>query len=136
MAYVVTAQKPTKVTHSVVGHFTGPDDLNLIVARGTRFELHVATEEGLSPVFDVPVHGRIATMELFRPPVRAPAVAVSPWPCRRVGNPAAVGSGGWPTAAGGCATETGVRTRVRAASGRPCGTSGCSSARRDTLDTR
>ena len=69
MAYVVTAQKPTKVTHSAVGHFTGPDDLNLIVARGTRFELHIATEDGLNPVFDVPVHGRIATMELFRPAV-------------------------------------------------------------------
>jgi DNA damage-binding protein 1 len=30
--YVVTAQKPTAVTHAIVGHFTGPTDINLIVA--------------------------------------------------------------------------------------------------------
>lgn len=30
--YVVTAHKPTNVTHSCVGNFTGPQDLNLIVA--------------------------------------------------------------------------------------------------------
>jgi hypothetical protein len=30
--YVVTAQKPTAVTHAIVGHFTSPSDINLIVA--------------------------------------------------------------------------------------------------------
>lgn len=30
--YVVSAHKPTVVTHSVVGRFTGTDDLNLIIA--------------------------------------------------------------------------------------------------------
>lgn len=30
--YVVTAHKPTSVTHSCVGNFTGPNQLNLIVA--------------------------------------------------------------------------------------------------------
>lgn len=29
--YVVTAQKPTSVSHSVVGNFTGAEDLNLII---------------------------------------------------------------------------------------------------------
>jgi hypothetical protein len=29
--YVVTAQPPTAVTHAVVGHFTGPGDVNLIL---------------------------------------------------------------------------------------------------------
>lgn len=29
--YVVSAQKPTSVTHSVVGNFTSADDLNLVV---------------------------------------------------------------------------------------------------------
>lgn len=32
MNYVVTAHKPTAVTHSVVGHFTSATDLNLVVA--------------------------------------------------------------------------------------------------------
>ena len=30
--YVVTAHKPTAVTHAVVGNFTSPSDVNLIVA--------------------------------------------------------------------------------------------------------
>jgi DNA damage-binding protein 1 len=30
--YVVTAHKPTAVTHSVVANFTGPNDINLITA--------------------------------------------------------------------------------------------------------
>lgn len=30
--YVVTAHKPTSVAHSAVGHFTGADDLNLIIS--------------------------------------------------------------------------------------------------------
>ena len=30
--YVVTAHKPTNVSHSVVGKFTGPADLNLIIS--------------------------------------------------------------------------------------------------------
>lgn len=30
--YVVTAHKPTQVTHAVVASFTGPNDVNLITA--------------------------------------------------------------------------------------------------------
>lgn len=30
--YVVTAHKPTNVTNSCVGNFTGPQELNLIIA--------------------------------------------------------------------------------------------------------
>lgn len=30
--YIVTAQKPTSVQQSLVGSFTGPDELNLVVA--------------------------------------------------------------------------------------------------------
>ncbi|GMN54596.1 hypothetical protein TIFTF001_023726 [Ficus carica] len=30
--YVVTAHKPTNVTHSCVGNFTAPHELNLIIA--------------------------------------------------------------------------------------------------------
>jgi len=66
--YVVTAQKPTSVTHSVVGNFTGPDDLNLIIAKCTRIEIHCLTPEGLTPMLDVPIYGRIAVMELYRSP--------------------------------------------------------------------
>ncbi|KAI3824589.1 hypothetical protein L1987_06052 [Smallanthus sonchifolius] len=65
--YVVTAHKPTNVTHSCVGNFTGPQELNLIIAKCTRIEIHLLTPEGLQPLLDVPIYGRIATLELFRP---------------------------------------------------------------------
>ncbi|CAI5964736.1 unnamed protein product, partial [Closterium sp. NIES-64] len=66
--YVVTAHKPTAVTHSLVGSFTGTHDMNLIVGKSTRMEIYLLTPQGLQPLVDVPLYGRIATMELFRPP--------------------------------------------------------------------
>ncbi|CAL9145369.1 unnamed protein product [Musa hybrid cultivar] len=65
--YVVTAHKPTNVTHSCVGNFTSPQELNLIIAKCTRIEIHLLTPHGLQPMLDVPIYGRIATLELFRP---------------------------------------------------------------------
>ncbi|KAJ8762650.1 hypothetical protein K2173_010671 [Erythroxylum novogranatense] len=65
--YVVTAQKPTNVTHSCVGNFTSPQELNLIIAKCTRIEIHLLAPQGLQPMLDVPIYGRIATLELFRP---------------------------------------------------------------------
>ncbi|XP_020599967.1 DNA damage-binding protein 1 [Phalaenopsis equestris] len=65
--YVVTAHKPTAVSHSCVGNFTSPQELNLIIAKCTRIEIHLLTPHGLQPMLDVPIYGRIATLELFRP---------------------------------------------------------------------
>ena len=67
--YVVTAQKPTAVNAAVVGNFTGAKDLNLIVAKNTRLEIHLVTPEGLRPLLDVGIYGRISVMRLFRPQV-------------------------------------------------------------------
>ncbi|KAK3281911.1 DNA damage-binding protein 1 [Cymbomonas tetramitiformis] len=66
--YCVTAHKPTTVTASVVGNFTSENELNLIVAKCTRVEIYLLTAEGLQAVKDVPIYGRISTLELFRPP--------------------------------------------------------------------
>ncbi|KAF0696243.1 hypothetical protein As57867_012953, partial [Aphanomyces stellatus] len=66
--YVVTAQKPTSVTHSCVGSFTGAGDTNLILGKSTRVEIHLLTPEGLTPLHDVAIYGRITILELFRPP--------------------------------------------------------------------
>ncbi|KAL1525255.1 hypothetical protein AB1Y20_020120 [Prymnesium parvum] len=65
--YVVTAHKPTNVTHALTGNFTGPDDINLIVSKCTRIEVHRVDAEGLHCMLDVPLYGRVATMELWRP---------------------------------------------------------------------
>jgi hypothetical protein len=65
-SYVVTSQKPTGVTHALVGAFTRPDSRNLILAKTTRIELYSLDDGGLDPVFEVPVFGRVACMELIR----------------------------------------------------------------------
>ncbi|TRY96321.1 hypothetical protein DNTS_021823 [Danionella cerebrum] len=65
--YVVTAQKPTAVNACVTGHFTSADDLNLLMAKNTRLEIYLVTAEGLRPVKEVGMYGKIAVMQLFRP---------------------------------------------------------------------
>lgn len=65
--YSTTANKPTAVTHSLVGNFTGPDDLNLITAKTTQIEIHSIGEEGLTPLLDVGIYGRIECIRIFRP---------------------------------------------------------------------
>jgi len=66
--YTVTAQEATGINAAVTGHFTGPDDLNLVIAKNNCLEVHTVTPEGLQPKLDVKIYGRIATMQLFRPP--------------------------------------------------------------------
>uniref|UniRef100_A0AAY5KAP7 DNA damage-binding protein 1 n=1 Tax=Esox lucius TaxID=8010 RepID=A0AAY5KAP7_ESOLU len=65
--YVVTAQKPTAVNACITGHFTSAEDLNLLIAKNTRLEIYVVTAEGLRPVKEVGMYGKISVMELFRP---------------------------------------------------------------------
>ena len=67
--YIVTAYKPTAVTAAVTGNFTGPSELNLIQAKGNNLVVNVVTPEGLKPVMDVNIYGRITIMQLFRPRV-------------------------------------------------------------------
>ncbi|XP_015786302.1 DNA damage-binding protein 1 [Tetranychus urticae] len=65
--YVVTAHKSSTVSACCTGNFTSPTDLNLIVAKTTRFEIYLVTPEGLRPVKEVNVYGRITIMKLYRP---------------------------------------------------------------------
>ena len=53
----------------ISGNFTNQNDLNLIIAKNTRLEIYVVTPEGLRPVKELGIYGRIAVLELFRPPV-------------------------------------------------------------------
>ncbi|CAM9125233.1 unnamed protein product [Choristocarpus tenellus] len=64
--YVVTAKKATTVSHSVVCNFTGPDDVNLVLAKGSRLEIREVTSEGLPHRLDVPIYGTIATLDSYR----------------------------------------------------------------------
>nr|CAG4640606.1 EOG090X00HD [Eulimnadia texana] len=65
--YVVTAHKPTAVTACVIGNFTSASDLNLLIAKNNRLEIHLVTPEGLRPVKEIGIYGKIAVMKAFRP---------------------------------------------------------------------
>ena len=69
--YVVTAYKGTAVTSAQTGNFTGPEDINLVQAKGSSLVVNLVTPEGLKPVLDVSIYGRVSLMKLFRPKVSA-----------------------------------------------------------------
>lgn len=52
-----------------LGNLTSPTDLNLLVAKVSRLEMYLVTPEGLRPMKEVGLYGRVAKMKLFRPPV-------------------------------------------------------------------
>ena len=68
MNYVVTAHPADAVSHALVSNFISEDELDLIVSKGSRLVIYSAGPEGLQPFKEVPMYGRIATMELWRPP--------------------------------------------------------------------
>jgi DNA damage-binding protein 1 len=65
--YQVTAHPATAVTHSLLGNFTSSTTQSLVLSKGTRIEVYEVTEQGLQPILDVPIYGRIGAMEKFRP---------------------------------------------------------------------
>ena len=65
--YVVTSHKPTVVQSTMTGNFTSATDRNLIAVKSTRLELSLLTPDGLQPMFDIPLYGRVATVQIFRP---------------------------------------------------------------------
>lgn len=67
--YVVTAQPSTAVFSSLTANFTGPNDVNLIAAKGKRLDISLVTSDGLKPVLDLPIYGRIQSVLAFRPKV-------------------------------------------------------------------
>nr|XP_054761206.1 DNA damage-binding protein 1-like [Lytechinus pictus] len=50
------------------GNFTSADDLNLIIAKNTRLEIYVVTPEGLRPIKEIGMYGRIEVLKLYKPP--------------------------------------------------------------------
>jgi len=65
--YVATAHKPTGVTHAAAGAFTGPDELNLVVAKGRLVQVfECSQDQGLLPLCEFSLYGQIAVFQLFR----------------------------------------------------------------------
>lgn len=54
----------------IAGNFTSETDLNLIVAKNSRLEIYLVTPEGLRPMKEIGIYGKIAVLKLFRPQVR------------------------------------------------------------------
>ncbi|CAF1150596.1 unnamed protein product, partial [Rotaria sordida] len=59
-------QRPTQVTALATGYFTSSNELNLIVAKNTHFEIYIIGSEGLKLVKDVCLYGRINVLKCFR----------------------------------------------------------------------
>ena len=68
MNYVVTAHPADAVSHALVGNFISESELDLIVSNGSRLVIYSVGPEGLQPFKEVPMYGRIATMQLWCPP--------------------------------------------------------------------
>lgn len=85
--YVVTAHPPTAITACAtgklnqcflggkmlilftLGNFTSPTDLNLILAKVNHIEVLSVSPEGLRPVKQFTINGRVEVMKFFRPQV-------------------------------------------------------------------
>lgn len=64
--YVVTAHKPSRVSHTAVGSFLAPDQRNLLVAKVNYIYVYTITREGLSCTIELPIYGTISGMHLMR----------------------------------------------------------------------
>ena len=52
---------------SFLGNFTSPTDLNLILAKVNHIEVLSVTPEGLRPIKQFTINGRVEVMKFFRP---------------------------------------------------------------------
>jgi len=53
----------------LIANFTSPTDRNLLVARFNRIDISLVTEQGLQPIKEVALYGKIEIMKVFRPKV-------------------------------------------------------------------
>ncbi|KAL3068044.1 hypothetical protein niasHT_038034 [Heterodera trifolii] len=68
LSYCASLQKPTAVTGAVVGNFRNTNELDMMVARVSRVEHLLVTAEGLKPHREIPIFGRIASINSFKLP--------------------------------------------------------------------
>ena len=63
---MVSAQKPTAVTHSILGRFTSVNDLNLAICKSNQVEIYKVTAEGLKFLKQVAIWGIVENMAIIR----------------------------------------------------------------------
>ncbi|KAF9971393.1 DNA damage-binding protein 1a [Actinomortierella ambigua] len=86
MNIVFTARKPSAVFQAIKGNFTGPDDLNLVLGKGTRVEVFIIGPEGLKSVKEVGLYGEIETLKAIRPPLLTLSLNLSHDPSSAAAN--------------------------------------------------
>ncbi|KAK2722376.1 DNA damage-binding protein 1-like [Artemia franciscana] len=64
--YIVTASKPSAVTSCLTGSFTQANQLDLILIKGNILEIFRVAPEGLKPLKEVSINGKIEAGKLFR----------------------------------------------------------------------
>jgi DNA damage-binding protein 1 len=60
----------SKIKFIFAGNFTSAKDLNLILAKNNRLEIYLVTPEGLRPLKEVGLYGKVAVMKFFRHAVK------------------------------------------------------------------
>lgn len=66
ISYCVSSKKASVVVDSVVGNFTGHENVNLIVARGNTIEVQLVSPEGLKNVCQIPIYGQVLSLALVK----------------------------------------------------------------------
>ncbi|KAG2331368.1 hypothetical protein Bca4012_019043 [Brassica carinata] len=64
--YVLATSPVLKSSISLLRTNSPPPPSLPSIRKCTRIEIHLLTPQGLQPTLDVPIYGRIATLELFR----------------------------------------------------------------------
>lgn len=68
--YYATSQKATAVVGASVAAITAPTDLNLVLAKASRLDLYTVTDNGIQPIAEYSLNGRVATIKCVRINVR------------------------------------------------------------------
>lgn len=64
--YIVPSQQPTVVSFAKTGVLTANDALNLVLAKGNRLQLLLVLPDGLKPLQEITVPGKVAALCTLR----------------------------------------------------------------------
>lgn len=66
-SYVVSSQRSTAVSHSIVCSFSSPGAKNLVVAKGNYLLVYLVSEDALTLLTETPLFGKIKCLDFYRP---------------------------------------------------------------------
>lgn len=66
-SYVVTSQKSTAISHSVICNFTSVNDTNLVIVRGNTIEISTYNNNNLIIEDNISLFGQIISLQSYKP---------------------------------------------------------------------